>query len=332
MENLIQIDKSIQDINNKINEKKMSNENTIIINSLNRDWYNDTNSNPYSFKVEFNGSNNANIAVINEYYKNITSISIPTLIIPNNIQDLQYHSNAYIRPSTNPYLLINLDNITKSGRGTNKYLDDTLGLFIPNEQIDFSNNYKSVLFINQSYHVKKYYPSPLQSINDLIINITDNLGNNLISNDVLSIKGIYVNNEPLVGGSNDNLIIRTNSFFTQNEFEIRDKILIKNFEFHNMSFEESYQFNEFINRNSGHQVLNISKSNSSKLLYDQIEIQIPKNISRITGNASVESWFTNFMTKTLDSSIIINNKGKLINANKQSHIILKFETEEKIIY
>lgn len=313
------------------NSKKIDKENTVIINSLNRDWYNDTNSTPYSFKVDFNGSNNSNIALINEYYKNITSIKIPTMIIPNNIQDLQYHSNAYIRPSTNPYLLINLDSITKSGRGTNKYLDDTLGLFIPNEQIDFSNNYKNVLFINQSEHTKTYTPSPLRSINDLIISVTDYQGNIIPSKDVLDISGIYINNEPLLGGSSDYLIIRTSTFFTENEFEIRDKILIKNYQYHNMSFNESYQFNDFINRDIGHQILNISKSNPSTTLYNQIEIQIPKIFSRITGNSNVESWFSNFMTKTLDSTITINNKGKLINSNKQCHIIMKINTQENTI-
>ena len=68
--------------------KFIINQNTLIINSLDRDWFNDTNSSPYNFKVELSGSNNANIAVINEYYKNISSMAVPTIIIPNTIQDL----------------------------------------------------------------------------------------------------------------------------------------------------------------------------------------------------------------------------------------------------
>ena len=311
--------------------KFIINQNTLIINSLDRDWFNDTNSSPYNFKVELSGSNNANIAVINEYYKNISSMAVPTIIIPNTIQDLNYHSNTHIRPTNYPYLLVNIENIVKSSRGTNKDLDTSIGMFIPSDLVsETSNNIKNVEYKNVSKQVKDFEPNPLASLTDLKITIKDSRGISVPTNDVVGITGIYVSNDPLLNNNTDLLIISTTEYFTYNEFLAGDLIFIKNYVYHNMSYSESYQFVDFINRTNGHIIVSTAKSDSATELYNEIKILVPKTYSRSTGQLTADAWFTSLMTKSLTDSLTSNFKGKIINTNKQSHLVIKLGLKKPI--
>ena len=96
-----------------------------------------------------------------------------------------------------------------------------------------------------------------------------------------------------------------------------------------MSYDESSTFNNWINRDSGHYILDIDKSNSATTLYNQIIIPIPASLSRSTGNISVESWFNSFDMKILSNVAIADTSGKLINTNTQSHLIVNIKTLEK---
>ena len=128
---------------------------------------------------------------------------------------------------------------------------------------------------------------------------------------------------------NDSLIIQTNTYFNSIEFRKNDLIKIKNYEYHNMSYDESFTFNNWINRDHGHYILSIGKSNPGTTLYNQINIPIPASLSRSTGNISVESWFNSFDMKILSNVAIADTSGKLINTNTQSHLIITIKTMEK---
>lgn len=315
--------------NHQIDIKKTQ---VLILNSLDRDWVNDTSSSPYNFEVSFTATNASNIALIETSFKNISSIEIPSFIISNTIQDSGYNSNSHIRPTNNSYLIVELDEIIESGRGTNKYLDTAMGLYTPSDLIDESyNDIKNIRYTNTSDIKKLYLQTPITTLSELKIRIRDNNGTILPSNDVIGVSGIYVNNEPLLGDSTDALIVRTDTFFTENEFQGKDTILFKNYNYHNLSYDESYQFQNFINRSTGHKITNIRKSNSGTALYDEIQIEIPASYSRSTGNLVTESWFTSFMTKSLGNTYVASNGGKLINVSKQSHLIVKLELMEKIL-
>ena len=80
-----------------------------------------------------------------------------------------------------------------------------------------------------------------------------------------------------------------------------------------MSYDESGQFNSWINNDNGHYVLDIAKSNTGTSLYNQLKIPIPASLSRSTGNIAVESWFSSFVTKSLSNIAIADTSGKLIN-------------------
>jgi hypothetical protein len=304
----------------------------IVLNSLDRDWFNDTNSSPFNFEVSFTSMNASNIAVIEESFKNITSIEIPSFIISNSLQDDYYHSNAHIRPTNNPYLLVEIDDIIESSRGTNKYLDASMGIFTPSDIVsETTNDIKNIEYRNTGDIKKIYLPTPIPTLSDLKVKIRDNKGTILPINDVIGVNGIYVNNEPLLNNGSDALIVRTGTFFTENEFIGKDNVMFKNYNYHNMSYSESYQYENFINREEGHKVIAISKSNSGTSLYDQISIQIPASYSRATGNIAVEPWFTSFMEKSLGATYVSSNGGKLINMNKQCHLVIKLDIKEKML-
>ena len=96
-----------------------------------------------------------------------------------------------------------------------------------------------------------------------------------------------------------------------------------------MSYDESGIFNDWINRDNGHHILDINKSNNSTILYNQIIIPIPAELSRITGNISVEPWFSSFLTKSLSNIAIEDTSGKIINTNTQSHLVVNIKTLAK---
>jgi hypothetical protein len=106
-------------------------------------------------------------------------------------------------------------------------------------------------------------------------------------------------------------------------------IQVQGYQYHNMSYDESAQFNNWINSSSGHYVLDIGKSSPSTTLYNQLKIPMPATLSRITGNLAVVDWFSSFVMKSLSNIAIQDGGGQLINANTQSHMIVNIKTLEK---
>ncbi len=303
----------------------------LILNSLDRDWVNNEGSTPYNFEVSFTETNSSNIAIIEESYKNISSIEIPSFIISNSIDDTTYHSNSHVRPTNNPYLLVELDEIIESSRGTNKYLDSSMGIYTPSDLvIENSNNIKNIRYVNTGDIKKNYFQTPISTLSELKVKIRNPSGTLLNSNDVVGVSGIYNGQDPLQSDGTDYLKVRCSTFFTDDEFESGDTVIFKNYNYSNMSYSESYNFQEFINRSQGHKIIDIGRSTSATL-FNEIHIQTPSSYSRNTGVLSPDSWFTSFMDKSLTDTYIASNGGKIINASKQSHIIVKLGLKEKIL-
>lgn len=310
-------------------EVKVKN-NIVLINSIDRDWYNFTTTTPYSFDVNLGGYGTNSYSVINNEYRNIISFSIDRIMLANRTALQNYStSNTTSRLTNNPYLTVSVKNINYSSYGTNKTLNTTMGMFTPLTPIGvFDTTYLE--FKNSSAQKKEYFPIPEGIITQLGIQITDPVGNIASNvNDVLSIYSIFNSNvaSPTLT-TGDYLVVQTNEYFTENEFHENDHIYFKNYIYHNMSFDESGIFCNYINRPEGHTILDISKSGSTDL-YNRIHIPMPASLSKITGNLEVETWYTDFITKTFPSIPIEDTSGKLINANTQSHFAINIKTLEK---
>lgn len=302
-------------------------DNKLIINSIDRDWYNNDNETPCNFIIKINGGYNNII----KSYKNIIEFSIDKLILPSRNIMFNYNMDLENKLSDNAYLIVNIKGLEYASYGTNIILNKALGIFTPSISLNNIDT-KYLEYKNTSEQKKIYHQMPDNNISLLDLNITNNNNNLEYLNDVLQIYSIYLNTSNI---SNiiidDNLIIQTSTYFNINEFKINDIIKIQNYQYHNMSYDESNIFNNWINSNNGHQIISISKSDSDTILYNRIHIPLPATLSRLTGLFTIAPWFNNFIIKTFNNIPIndTNNKiGKLINTNLQTHIIINIKTLE----
>lgn len=303
-----------------------------IINSIDRNWYNYPNETPYSFLVKLGGSAKDSSLVISQNYKNIISFSIDRLILPNRIMNNNYTSNITSRLNDYPYLTIVIDGLNYSSYGTNKNLNETIGIYTP--LIPLPTTLSDITYLefkNANLQKKEYFPIPESTLSKLQFHINNPIGqipSNL--NDVLTVYSIFTNNSNTSTlSSSDYLIVQTQEYFTSTEFKTNDLIIFQNYKYHNPSYDESGIFNQYINRTTGHNIIDISKSNVSTTLYNQIKIPIPANNSKTTGMFTPQQWYIDFIDKTFSNVAIADISGKLINSNLQSHLVINIKTLEK---
>jgi hypothetical protein len=304
----------------------------IVINSIDRNWYGYPSETPYNYLVKLGGAPTDQYSIVSHDYKNVVAFSIEKIILPNRPCIQSYNSNISPRLNDYPYITITVAGINFSSYGTNRTLNDTIGIFTPILPIPRQLSDISYLeFKNTTTQKKEYTQSPEGYISRIDLSITSpngTIASNI--NDVLDIYSIFLNTSNTVPLSiTDSLVIQTNTYFNDVEFTNNDLIRMKNYVYHNMSYDESGIFNNWINRDNGHYILDIGKSNMGTDLYNQIIIPIPASLSRITGNIAVESWFSNFVNKSLSNIAIQDTSGKLINVNTQSHLIVNIKTLEK---
>jgi len=305
----------------------------VVINSIDRNWtYSANPETPYRFKVKLGGSSRDRFSIVSQDYKNVIAFSVDKIILSNRVCHVGYTSNLAPRLNDNPYLAVAIKGINFSSYGTNKTLNETLGIYTPIIPLPTTLSDISYLeFKNTSTQRKEYTPAPEGYISLLDISITNPDGviaSNL--NDVLDIYSIYLNTSNTVPiSTSDTLVIQTSTYFNNAEFRTNDLIHIQSYQYHNMSYDESAQFNNWINGSRGHYVLNISKSNPATDLYNQLIIPMPATLSRTTGTLLVDDWFTSFVMKSLSNVAIQDGGGKLINANTQSHMVVNIKTLEK---
>ena len=305
----------------------------VVINSIDRNWYNsNSKETPYNYLVKLGGSSTDAYSTVSQNYKNVIAFSIEKIILPNRPCYQSYDSNIAPRLNDNPYLAVSVKGINFSSYGTNKTLNETIGIYTPLIPLPISLSDISYLeFKNTSIQRKEYSPAPEGYISVLDLSITNPTGiiaSNL--NDILDIYSIFLNTSNTIPLSiSDTLIIQTTTFFNSIEFQQNDLVQIKNYQYHNMSYDESNLFNNWINSSSGHYIIDITKSNPTTTLYNQISIPIPASLSRSTGNIAVESWFSSFVMKSLSNVAIQDNGGRLINTNIQSHLVVNIKTLAK---
>lgn len=306
--------------------------NIVVVNSQDRDWYNYSNDTPYKFLVKLGGSPTDSALTVSHNYKNIISFSIDKIVLPNRICQNLYTSNIVTRLSYLPYITVVIDGVNFASYGTNRNLNETIGIFTPLTPLPTTiTNTTYLEFKNANSQRKEYFPIPEGSLSKLQFHLNGPTGNS-ISNltDVLSVYSIFTNNANCATLSiNDYLIVQTQQYFTSNDIQPNDLIQFQNYQYHNPSFDESGLFNNYINRTTGHYVIGIGKSNPATLSYNQIQIPIPASISTSTGNLAVDTWYCDFLIKTFSNVAIADTSGKLINTSTQSHLMLNIKTLEK---
>ena len=304
--------------------------NYIVVNSKDRNWLGSNDESPYKFSIKFGGSNTDKYSVTSNEYKNISYIEVSKLFL-NDRANLNNSNVTTTKLSSLPYIQCKFKNFSRLVDGTNSVFDSSMGIFVSSTIPITTDEHQFVNFDNQLPSGRFFQPIPLNTLTMIDIELLDPQGNQIKNKkDVLDIKSIHINNETSIT-KNDYLIITTTQYFDNTEFKIGDTIQCKNYSFHNTDYDETFQFNQYINSLDCHTILGIGKSNDATELYNRIHIQFPSQISRTTGNLVVDTWFSSFLIKSLDTTPVDSNQGRLINLSTQTHLLLQIDTMHKTI-
>ena len=327
MENIIKNKYNILEKKNLLNIRKKV---FIAISSLDRDWYN-LSETPYIFKVKFNDLGNNTYTNITNNIKNIVSIKLETSIVPNKNLNITYTSTSNTLDNY-PFIIVDVGNINDVIYGSNHNLSSSLAVMsaiTPLLKAASENRYLE--FKNLNHSIKEYYDNPIASLSDLEIKIKNPQGNNLTDiQDVLTIDTIY----NASSSSTEFLKIKTTTYFGS-EYQGGDIILIKNYVYRDTdTYSEATDFNNFINRTEGHKIISLDSSSGSSLSHynNLISISIPHSVSTSSGELVLDTWYTSFKTKSEtdnDSSSSGDTGGKLINTNLQTNLFINIEYLEK---
>lgn len=315
-------------------EKVIIKNNLIVVSSLDRDWYNSSAENPFSFNVKLGNGLDNDFSFVDYEPKNIISIGVDSLLVSARNYNNSYSLNG-VNISKFPFLSLSVDNIDGVFHSTNNKLNKALALMIPFTPSSTTVNFPIIEYKNSLNHAKEFYNNPMASLGKLDINIKDqNDVLPVVYNDVLTIKSITYSPAVSSNVATEYLVVETSTHFSNREYGLGDTLKFKNYQNVNTGiFSDAKVFNNFINRTDGHIVLDTSKTDSDKFLSNRIHIPIPSTISTSTGNVEEETWYTNFKSTSLSnvslSGSVNDLGGKLINSNLQNTIIFRIKTIEK---
>lgn len=298
----------------------------ICINSGDRDWYRNNMETPYKYRIIFGSSQTNKSIFVNDIENNINSIKILKSIIP-----AREHYNGF-SPLKMQSLLINILNIENVSNSSNSATQNALAILQPKNQLTTTDTYfnlefDNVLDIYKSISDKSYRYLDIEILNNdgVLINNDNN------QNDVLLVYQIvYYSNISLDNTNHTKLLRLKVEAFSDNDYKIGDILKIKNYIFResSLNYKETAQFNVFINRNEGHIIQDIGKSDISNELFNYIYIlpDIEKNTTTLS--YELKSWFNSLIIKTSiddDENDDTNedNPCKLLNFNLQTNLYIK---------
>ena len=307
----------------------------IIINSGDRDWINRTDESAYNYSVSVGTgssmSNGRNINItVNTALENIHSISCDMIVLSNRAQ-----LNGF-KPSNQSFLLVNVEGVNDIVKGSNKWLDNSLGQMVNKIPLPLSlDNLKYIQMVNHS-NASKIFNTPEAKIGRMAVSVARADGTLLnygsgIQTDVLNITRAYYTVEtPILKTLN----IITTGYFNNLDWQTGDIIQIRNYimrgtDVSNPGYFERVKFNTWINRDEGHIIQDIARTTEGPELYNILKIYVPGNWSSTSGDFELTDWFSDLITKT---EIDINSgtdTGKILNENLQTTLYLTCEVLTK---
>jgi len=203
--------------------------NYIVINSIDRDWFN-TNETRYNFKVNFRPHSTHTGAGIQDLFRNITSVELVNAILPQDNVLIPFDARPYLDILHFPYLLLQIPEFSDVFRGTNDNNDRAFSVLIFDKQHDssvlssdfisgttdsivnstpktqFYKEYRKTFYkYTPAYFEKKnYYNQPLASLGYMTLKLATPAGEKInVLNDVLTINDIKYTSA-ISGLSDDN--------------------------------------------------------------------------------------------------------------------------------
>jgi len=269
--------------------------------------------------------------VVNNEPRNIVSIGASKLLITNRPIEIGY-STSNSNVSCMPYLLINVSNIDYTTFGTNKLIDNSLGIMTPYIPTPTSlNNLGFTEYKNLLTNAKEFYNNPIASLSKLEISLTTASGGTIdYVNDVLAIYSIFYTQSDPIDTATEFLIIQTSTYFSPSQYLVGDTIIFQNYIYRDTGvYSEADIFNDYINSPFGFQIVGIDSSDPTTFLKNRIIICAPSTISTSTGMITNLSWYSSLKIKSMGEIAVQDVSGKLINSNLQTNIAFNIKYLEK---
>jgi hypothetical protein len=269
-----------------------------------------------------------NYAPINVTFKNIRAIKMIGGVLPNHKKRIEY-TTLYEYLSDHQYINVHINELENTQEGTNTHLRKSFAVLYPKIKISTSTpNYIDYININKWESHINLNTLPLMTIqcfepsNKQISNV----------NDVLNIRKIYKHEDSFIDNRLEFIGIETNDYFDPYEFISGHKIIIKNYQYRDINNPYANHFNQFINREEGHYIVDTAGYiDSTKYLKNIIYIPKPAVLNTLSGDLDDVSWFTFFKLYNFTderNSIEEDEPGKILNLNMQTSFFFHIKTME----
>ncbi len=307
--------------------------------------------------ITFSGTNNL---YVENNFRNITEIKILNLIIPYeyvlHYGDLNPSSERDMVALREPYLLVNIQEINGVYNSTSENITNSFCKLIRNDDwnsdprgnSDKSQYHGNIQFIPSIDNVSKtYYPAPLASLNSFTIQILRPNGELIsTSKDYSNIKYIKYGSPPhFQGQPNSHLVIKLDTYVDSTIFKSYSDIIIKDYSLpvDTQLCPEKSDFEAFINRTSGHTIINTGNDKPGENYghINLIYITSQGSFNDKTGTYEINEYgnadnLTNLSSNLNDTSEIYNEQdlqeknpfGTVFNTSYQSHISFQITTLE----
>lgn len=257
------------------------------INGFDRDW--DVSRQRFRFTTDFSANDNS----IQHRYKNIKSLSVKRIIIPQEIRESSSINNvpkSYYNYSFNfnfPYVFLQIDEFDNVYDGTNETVRKGFTQMIV-DKCYFAPNGRGYLVLQSMQDEKKVFQTPLSELSRLSISLRKPNGE-LFNDSVDDLKIFKVEYELL---NRQYLKIVTNKFFDKNEFYKGDTVVLRDYALtqlsQSMTTSAMRTFENYINRTQGHEVIELGQANDSGY-YRNFYIKAPGTFDESCGKFVVDA-------------------------------------------
>jgi len=267
--------------------KIFTSEKYFCINGFDRDWA--IAKQRFRFTTDFSTTDNS----IQNRYKNIKSISVKRIIIPQEIRDMSSINNvpkSFYNYSFNfnfPYVFLQIDELDNVYDGTSETIRKGFTQMIV-DKCYFAPNGRGYLVLQSMQDEKKVFQTPLSELSRLTISIRKPNGE--LFNDSIDDMKIFKIEYELLNRQYFKVI--ANKFFDKNEFYKGDTVVFKEFKLlpisPSMTSSAIKTLEEYINRKQGHEVIEIGQANDSGF-YKYFYIKAPGSFDESCGKFDVDS-------------------------------------------
>mgnify|MGYP000240400836 CR=1 FL=1 len=350
--------------------KYKENELNLYINSGDRDWLANKNENRYNFTINFNTLNdngNTFSPAIKERFRNITRMELVKTILSGESLEVTVLATGPSTTNTNrvqnilsyPYVMIRISEWTGNGYGTNLGIDNTFGL-VQYDQVWKSDpaapNFGYISMTPRYLKAQRVYqPTPLATLQKLSIQVERPDGQPLSKElDTLNISKIYLAESVISSvfsstpDDQSYIYIKTSTYFSKFFVVEGDRIVFRGYNIDTDSYVTQAMaddFNNFINRTSGHVVCGIANSTDSSIPISVNDgpnsvgyanyVIIRSRFMDPTTGATTRNYFAGGSDKSNEDLIKLRLDDNapatpcaFINMNRQCHLVLRLITRD----